>query len=74
MHKTVASIEGLSYSFDLLACNVIYMNNVDTESLTGPQAISRAVHHTFGKEVLETTVATFKVSSDGITITDNNRK
>ena len=50
------------------------MNNVDTESLTGPQAISRAVHHTFGKDVLETTVATFKVSADGITITDNNRK
>jgi len=42
--------------------------------LTGPQAISRAVHHTFGKDVLETTVATFKVSADGITITDNNRK
>ena len=60
------------YSFT--ACNVVYMNNVDTESLTGPQAISRAVHHTFGKDVLETTVATFKVSADGITITDNNRK
>lgn len=58
----------------LSACNVVYMNNVDTESLTGPKAISRAVHHTFSKEVLETTIATFKVSSDGITVTDNNRK
>lgn len=56
------------------ACNVVYMNNVDTESLTGPAALSRAIHHTFGKDVLETTNATFKVSADGITITDNNRR
>ncbi|XP_067934783.1 tensin-1-like isoform X3 [Watersipora subatra] len=70
--------EIFSTAADLLqrgaACHVIYMNEVDTESLTGPQAISRAVHQTFSKEVLETTVATFKVSAEGITITDNNRK
>ena len=50
------------------------MNDVNTESLTGPQAISRAVHQTFANQSLETTIATFKVSQDGITITDNHRK
>jgi len=57
------------------ACNVIYLNNVDTESLTGPQAISRAVHQTFSKgSRQDTTVATFKVSNDGITVTDTNHR
>lgn len=56
------------------ACNVVYLNNVDTESLTGPQAISKAVQQTFSKGKVDTTVATFKVSSDGITVTDTNHR
>ena len=56
------------------ACNVVYLSNVDTESLTGPQAISRAVQQTFSKGSLDTTVATFKVSNDGITVTDTNHR
>ena len=65
----------LHFSLSHLACNVIYLANVDTESLTGPQAISRAVQQTFSKGTrLDTTVATFKVSNDGITITDTNHR
>ncbi|XP_067929222.1 tensin-3-like isoform X11 [Watersipora subatra] len=56
------------------ACSVVYLSNVDTESLTGPQAISRAVQQTFAKASVDTTVATFKVSSDGITLTDTNHR
>nr|XP_009939282.1 PREDICTED: tensin-1 [Opisthocomus hoazin] len=37
------------------ACNVLFINSVEMESLTGPQAI-------------------FKVSAQGITLTDNQRK
>ena len=65
----------LHFALSYLACNVIYLANVDTESLTGPQAISRAVQQTFSKGTrLDTTVATFKVSNDGITITDTNHR
>jgi len=53
---------------------VVYLNNVDTESLTGPQAVSKAVQQTFTKGLLDTTVATFKVSNDGITVTDTNHR
>lgn len=56
------------------ACSVVYLNNIDTESLTGPQAISKAVQQTFTKGKLDTTMATFKVSNDGITVTDTNHK
>ncbi|KAF6031322.1 TNS3 [Bugula neritina] len=56
------------------ACSVVYLNNVDTESLTGPQAVSKAVQQTFTKGLLDTTVATFKVSNDGITVTDTNHR
>jgi len=62
---------------DVSACNVIYINTVDVESLSGPPAIERAVNVTF--DVLKstgvtTTLAHFKLSSQGITITDNKRR
>ncbi|XP_059162032.1 tensin-1-like isoform X3 [Physella acuta] len=57
------------------ACNVIYINSVDMESLTGPQAVAKAVKMTFDNVVSgRTTMVHFKVSSQGITLTDNNRK
>ncbi|XP_041374710.1 tensin-1-like isoform X3 [Gigantopelta aegis] len=57
------------------ACNVFFLNTIDTESLTGPQAVARAVKLTFETLPLPvTTVVHFKVSSQGITLTDNNRK
>ncbi|CAG5130759.1 unnamed protein product, partial [Candidula unifasciata] len=57
------------------ACNVIYINSVDVESLTGPQAIAKAVKTTFENLAQgQTTMVHFKVFSEGITLTDNNRK
>lgn len=57
------------------ACNVVFINTVDTESLTGPQAIAKAIKATIDSQpVPKTTVVHFKVSSQGITLTDNNRK
>ena len=57
------------------ACNVIFLNTVDTESLTGPQAIAKAIKMTLETQVIaKTTVVHFKVSSQGVTLTDNMRK
>ncbi|XP_070186097.1 tensin-3-like isoform X12 [Littorina saxatilis] len=75
----VLSPTELNSAADLLAkgaaCNVIFINTVDTESLTGPQAIAKAIKGTIDAQgSLKTTVVHFKVSSQGITLTDNNRK
>ncbi|XP_060786294.1 tensin-1 isoform X7 [Neoarius graeffei] len=60
---------------DSHACNVLYINSVDMESLTGPQAIAKAISETTGSNPAPTaTVVHFKVSSQGITLTDNQRK
>ncbi|XP_066520912.1 tensin-2 [Hoplias malabaricus] len=57
------------------ACNVLYLNSVDTESLTGPQAISRAIKCTLTQDPCPSaTVVHFKVSTQGITLTDNQRR
>ncbi|XP_071112259.1 tensin-3-like isoform X3 [Haliotis cracherodii] len=57
------------------ACNVIFINSVDMESLTGPQAIARALKVTLESNPNPVTTAVhFKVSNQGITLTDNNRK
>lgn len=57
------------------ACNVLYLFTMDTESLTGPQAIKKAVTIMFEQKPLPTaTIVHFKVSSQGITLTDNARK
>ncbi|XP_061648457.1 tensin-1 isoform X23 [Phyllopteryx taeniolatus] len=58
------------------ACNVLYINSVDMESLTGPQAIAKAISETLAAAASPSTatVVHFKVSSQGITLTDNQRK
>lgn len=57
------------------ACNVLYINSVEMESLTGPQAIAKAISETLTAASPPTaTVVHFKVSSQGITLTDNQRK
>nr|XP_012229574.1 PREDICTED: tensin-3 isoform X2 [Linepithema humile] len=57
------------------ACNVLYLFTVDTESLTGPQAIKKAVTSLFEQKPLPVaTIVHFKVSTQGITLTDNARK
>ncbi|KAJ8358544.1 hypothetical protein SKAU_G00150690 [Synaphobranchus kaupii] len=57
------------------ACNVLYLNSVETESLTGPQAISKATNTTLSRSPRPpATVVHFKVSAQGITLTDNQRR
>jgi len=57
------------------ACNVLYLNTVDMESLTGPQAVKKAMNVTLDGEPTPTpTIVHFKVSSQGITLTDSQRK
>ncbi|XP_068602030.1 tensin-1 [Brachionichthys hirsutus] len=60
---------------DFHACNVLYINSVDMESLTGPQAVAKAIAETLAApSPPAATVVHFKVSSQGITLTDNQRK
>ncbi|XP_008332536.1 tensin-3 isoform X2 [Cynoglossus semilaevis] len=57
------------------ACNVWYLGSVEMESLTGIQAVQKATTMTLNTNPPPTsTVVHFKVSSQGITLTDNQRK
>ncbi|XP_047445453.1 tensin-3-like isoform X2 [Mugil cephalus] len=57
------------------ACNVWYLGSVEMESLTGVQAVQKATSMTLSAEPpVTSTVVHFKVSSQGITLTDNQRK
>ncbi|VEN36887.1 unnamed protein product [Callosobruchus maculatus] len=57
------------------ACNVLYLDSVDMESLTGPQAVKKAVLNLFQKSpTTATAVVHFKVNDQGVTLTDNKRK
>uniref|UniRef100_UPI00358F03FC tensin-1-like isoform X2 n=1 Tax=Myxine glutinosa TaxID=7769 RepID=UPI00358F03FC len=57
------------------ACNVFYLNTVEMESLTGSHAIAKAASETLNMSPrpVPTTVH-FKVSAQGITLTDNQRR
>ncbi|KAM4601702.1 tensin-1-like [Polymixia lowei] len=57
------------------ACNVLYINSVDMESLTGPQAVAKAISQTLATNPLpDATTVHFKVSPQGVTLTDSQRK
>ncbi|XP_073503541.1 tensin-1 isoform X4 [Phyllobates terribilis] len=57
------------------ACNVLFVNSIDMESLTGPQAITKTIAETLSADPQPTaTIVHFKVSAQGITLTDNQRK
>ncbi|NWU90993.1 TENS3 protein, partial [Upupa epops] len=57
------------------ACNVWYLNSVEMESLTGYQAVQKALSLTLMQEPSPiSTIVHFKVSAQGITLTDNQRK
>ncbi|XP_069838420.1 tensin-1 isoform X2 [Dendropsophus ebraccatus] len=57
------------------ACNVLFVNSIDMESLTGPQAIAKTIAETLSADPQPiATVIHFKVSAQGITLTDNQRK
>ncbi|NXT74243.1 TENS4 protein, partial [Zapornia atra] len=57
------------------ACNVLYLNSVNMETLTGGPAIQKAISSTFELETLPTpTLVLFRVSEQGVTLTDVQRK
>ncbi|KAL9848386.1 tensin-1 isoform 13-T14 [Geothlypis trichas] len=79
MEEKKDSASATNSATDLLkqgaACNVLFINSVEMESLTGPQAISKAVAETLVADPTPTaTIVHFKVSAQGITLTDNQRK
>uniref|UniRef100_A0A3P8X7R5 Tensin 3 n=1 Tax=Esox lucius TaxID=8010 RepID=A0A3P8X7R5_ESOLU len=57
------------------ACNVWFLGSVELESLTGYQAVQKAASQMLAMDPPPTsTVVHFKVSTQGITLTDNQRK
>ncbi|XP_020490979.1 tensin-2 isoform X1 [Labrus bergylta] len=77
--QEVQPVSNISTAADLLkqgaACNVLYLNSVETESLTGPQAIAKATDASLGRNPRPAaTVVQFKVTSQGITLTDSQRR
>ncbi|XP_018533180.1 tensin-2 isoform X3 [Lates calcarifer] len=77
--QEMQSVTNTSTAADLLkqgaACNVLYLNSVETESLTGPEAVSKATKCTLALSPRPVaTVVHFKVSSQGITLTDSKRR
>uniref|UniRef100_A0A3B3UPX1 Tensin-2-like n=1 Tax=Poecilia latipinna TaxID=48699 RepID=A0A3B3UPX1_9TELE len=77
--QEMQSATNTSTAADLLkqgaACNVLYLNSVETESLTGPEAVSKAIKCTKALSPRPVpTVVHFKVSSQGITLTDSKRR
>ncbi|XP_053499072.1 tensin-2 isoform X4 [Ictalurus furcatus] len=75
----VQPVSNMSTAADLLkqgaACNVLYLNSVETESLTGPQAVAKATGVMMSLSPRPSaTVVHFKVSTQGITLTDSQRR
>jgi len=57
------------------ACNVHYLFTMETDQLTGPQAVRKTVSQLFLTRPLPLpTIVHFKVSGQGITLTDQARK
>ena len=57
------------------ACNVSYLFSMETDSLTGPSAVKKAVSQLMlTRPKPHATLVHFKVSSQGITLTDHGRK
>ena len=57
------------------ACNVFYLFSMDTDQLTGAQAVRKTISQLFlTRPVPAATVVHFKVSGQGITLTDQARK
>ncbi|XP_061218159.1 tensin-4 isoform X1 [Neopsephotus bourkii] len=56
-------------------CNVLYLNSVSMETLTGAPAIQKAISCTFELETLPIpTLVHFRVTEQGVTLTDIQRK
>uniref|UniRef100_A0A8C6SYG5 Uncharacterized protein n=1 Tax=Neogobius melanostomus TaxID=47308 RepID=A0A8C6SYG5_9GOBI len=77
--QVIQSVSSTSTAASLLrqgaACNVLYLNSVETESLTGPEAVSKASKVTLSLIPRPAaTVVHFKVSVQGVTLTDSKRR
>lgn len=70
------SADGLASSLKKSAgCHVLYLSSVSVETLTGELAVHKAVSSTLERDVLPTpTVVHFRVTEQGITLTDVQRK
>ncbi|KAM5273414.1 tensin-4 [Ctenodactylus gundi] len=56
-------------------CHTLYLSSVSVETLSGALAVQKAISTTFERDVLPTpTVVHFKVTEQGITLTDIQRK
>ncbi|XP_069884189.1 tensin-4 isoform X1 [Dipodomys merriami] len=56
-------------------CHTLYLSSVSVETLSGALAVQKAISTTFERDVLPTpTVVHFKVTEQGITLTDVQRK
>ncbi|NXA78083.1 TENS4 protein, partial [Thryothorus ludovicianus] len=65
----------LSLARKTAVCNVLYLNTVNVETLTGAPAILKGISCTLELETLPTpTLVHFRVSEQGITLTDVQRK
>ncbi|OCT62050.1 tensin-4 [Xenopus laevis] len=57
------------------SCNVLYLNSVSTETLTGSSAVQKAVSTTFEMSNQSMpTIVHFKATDQGVTLTDVQRK
>lgn len=57
------------------ACNVLYLNSISTETLTGSSAIQKSVTTTFERaDSIVPTIVNFKAADQGVTLTDVQRK
>uniref|UniRef100_T1IXC8 Tensin n=1 Tax=Strigamia maritima TaxID=126957 RepID=T1IXC8_STRMM len=79
LDSLLSDVTGPSSAAQLLsqgaACNVLYLYSVDIELLTGPEAVRKATAKLLAERPLpKPTVVHFKVSSQGITMTDSTRK
>ncbi|NXC99025.1 TENS4 protein, partial [Certhia familiaris] len=65
----------LSLAKKTAVCNVLYLNSVNVEKLTGAPAILKGISCTLELETLPTpTLVHFRVSEKGVTLTDVQRK
>ncbi|NWR53027.1 TENS4 protein, partial [Regulus satrapa] len=65
----------LSLARKTAVCNVLYLNSVNVETLTGAPAILKGISCTLELETLPTpTLVHFKVAEQGVTLTDVQRK
>ncbi|NXR55798.1 TENS4 protein, partial [Hippolais icterina] len=65
----------LSLARKTAVCNVLYLNSVNVETLTGAPAILKGISCTLELETLPTpTLVHFRVTDQGVTLTDVQRK